>query len=121
MLAMMADGARLGKIERCDSRIHLVETLAATQKLGIDGANLVEHLLWFAAVGKKRSGRTAHNAPHAIRVWDDGVKVARVCDPFSQASIHIVIDRDRIGRIRLALRRSAMLRFALSAARDGYD
>ena len=39
------DGARLGKIERCDSRIHLVETLAATQKLGIDRANLVEHLL----------------------------------------------------------------------------
>ena len=39
------DGARLGKIERCDSRIHLVETLAATQKLGIDRANLVEYLL----------------------------------------------------------------------------
>src|SRR6516162_560427 len=37
------DGARLGKIERCDSRIHLVETLAATQKLGIDRANLVRH------------------------------------------------------------------------------
>ena len=32
--------------------------------------------------------------------------MARVCDPFSQASIHIVVDRDRIGRIRLALRRS---------------
>jgi hypothetical protein len=39
------DGARLGKIERCDGRIHLVETLAATQKLGIDRAYLVEHLL----------------------------------------------------------------------------
>jgi hypothetical protein len=49
------DGARLGKIERCDSRIHLVETLAATQKLGIDRANLVEHLLQFAVVGEKRS------------------------------------------------------------------
>ena len=32
--------------------------------------------------------------------------MARVCDPFSQASIHIVIDRDRVGRIRLALRGS---------------
>ena len=32
--------------------------------------------------------------------------MARVCDPFSQASIHIVIDRDCVGRIRLALRRS---------------
>jgi hypothetical protein len=39
------DGARLGKIEGCDGRVHLVETLAATQKLGIDRANLVEHLL----------------------------------------------------------------------------
>src|SRR6516164_1425095 len=32
--------------------------------------------------------------------------MARVCDPFSQASIHIVIDRDRVWRIRLALRRN---------------
>ena len=39
------DGARLGEIEGCNSRIHLVETLAAAQKLGIDRANLVEHLL----------------------------------------------------------------------------
>ncbi|MFZ1006993.1 MAG: hypothetical protein WAN65_09160 [Candidatus Sulfotelmatobacter sp.] len=48
------DGARLGKIERCDRRIHLVETLAATQKLGIDRANLVEHLLESAVIGEKR-------------------------------------------------------------------
>jgi hypothetical protein len=39
------DGTRLGEIECCDGRIHLVETLAATQKLGIDRANFVEHLL----------------------------------------------------------------------------
>jgi hypothetical protein len=39
------DDARLGKIEGCDGRIHLIQTLAATQKLGIDRANLVEHLL----------------------------------------------------------------------------
>jgi hypothetical protein len=39
------DGARLGKIEGCEGRIHLVQTLAATQKLGIDRADLVEHLL----------------------------------------------------------------------------
>ena len=39
------DGARLGEIEGCNSRIHLVETFAAAQKLGIDRANLVEHLL----------------------------------------------------------------------------
>src|SRR5215468_12689124 len=32
--------------------------------------------------------------------------MAGVCNPFSQAPIQIVIDRDRIGRIRLALRRS---------------
>ena len=39
------DDTRLGKIECCNSRIHLVEILSATQKLGIDCANLVEHLL----------------------------------------------------------------------------
>jgi hypothetical protein len=39
------DDTRLGKIESCDSWIHLVEPLSATQKLGIDCANLVEHLL----------------------------------------------------------------------------
>jgi hypothetical protein len=39
------DGARPGKIQRCDRRIHSIETFAATQKLGIDRANLVEHLL----------------------------------------------------------------------------
>jgi hypothetical protein len=36
------DGARLDKVECCDGRIHLVETFAATQKLGVDCANLVE-------------------------------------------------------------------------------
>ena len=45
------DGARLDKVECCDRRIHLVETFAATQKLGVDCANLVEHLLEFAIVG----------------------------------------------------------------------
>ncbi len=39
------DGARLGEVEGGDSRIHLVETLAAAQEFGIDRANLVEHLL----------------------------------------------------------------------------
>ena len=39
------DGARLGKIECCNSRVYLVETLAAAQKLGIDRTDLVEHLL----------------------------------------------------------------------------
>ena len=36
------DGARLGKIECCNSRVHLVEALAAAQKLGIDRTDLVE-------------------------------------------------------------------------------
>ena len=38
------DGARLGDVEGSDGRIHLVETLAAAQKFGIDRADLVEHL-----------------------------------------------------------------------------
>ncbi|MCP3460945.1 hypothetical protein NLN62_50410 (plasmid) [Bradyrhizobium sp. CCGUVB23] len=47
------DGARLGNIEGCDRRVHLVETLAAAQKLGIDRTNLVEHLLKRAVIAKK--------------------------------------------------------------------
>src|SRR5260370_16896448 len=47
------DGARFGKVEGCDRGVHLIETFATTQKLGIDRANLVEHLLELAVVGEK--------------------------------------------------------------------
>jgi hypothetical protein len=47
------NGARLDEIESCDGRIHLIETFAAAQKLGIDRADLVEHLLQFAEVGEE--------------------------------------------------------------------
>jgi hypothetical protein len=39
------DGARLGQIEGCNRRVHLVETLPATQKFGIQRTDLAEHLL----------------------------------------------------------------------------
>ena len=39
------DDARLGQIEGCNRRVHLVETLPATQKFGIERTDLVEHLL----------------------------------------------------------------------------
>jgi hypothetical protein len=39
------DDARLGQIEGCNRRVHLVETLPATQKFGIECTDLVEHLL----------------------------------------------------------------------------
>ena len=39
------DGARLGEVEVCDGRIHLIDPLATAQKLGIDRADLVEHFL----------------------------------------------------------------------------
>jgi hypothetical protein len=39
------DGARLGEIECCNRRVHLVETLPAPQKFGIERTDLVEHLL----------------------------------------------------------------------------
>jgi hypothetical protein len=61
------DGARLGKIERCDSRIHLVEALAATQELGIDRANLVEHLLKLSVVGEKRSDLGVSRVRHIAK------------------------------------------------------
>ena len=63
------DGARLGKIERCDSRIHLVETLAATQKLGIDCANLVEHLLKLAVIGEKRGDLGIGRIRYIAEAW----------------------------------------------------
>src|SRR6266566_931526 len=47
------DDARLGDIEGSDGRVHLVETLAAAQKFGIDRADLVEHLAQFAEVGEE--------------------------------------------------------------------
>src|SRR6266704_757378 len=46
-------GARLGEVEGSDGRVHLVETLAAAQKCGIDRADLVEHLAQFAEVGEE--------------------------------------------------------------------
>src|SRR6201981_1147379 len=60
------DGARLDKVECRDGRIHLVEAFAATQKFGVDGGNLVEHLPDWPLVGKKlcalRGGRVWHIA-----------------------------------------------------------
>jgi hypothetical protein len=46
------DGARLGEVEGSDGRVHLVETLAAAQKFGIDRADLVEHLLQLAKIAE---------------------------------------------------------------------
>jgi hypothetical protein len=45
------DGARFDDVESSDGRVHLVETLAAAQKFGIDRAYLVERLAQFAEVG----------------------------------------------------------------------
>jgi hypothetical protein len=47
------DGARFDDVESSDGRVHLVETLAAAQKFGIDRAYLVEHLAQFAEVGEE--------------------------------------------------------------------
>ena len=58
------DDARLGDVEGSDGRVHLVETLAAAQKFGIDRADLVEHLAQFAEVGEELAnfgvGRIRH-------------------------------------------------------------
>jgi hypothetical protein len=47
------DGARFDDVESSDGRVHLVETLAAAQKFGIDRAYLVERLAQFAEVGEE--------------------------------------------------------------------
>src|SRR6266851_2622428 len=47
------DDARLGEVEACDGRIHLVDPLATAQKLGIDRTDLVEHLLQLAIIAEE--------------------------------------------------------------------
>ena len=47
------DDARLGDVEGSDGGVHLVETLAAAQKFGIDRADLVEQVAQFAEVGEE--------------------------------------------------------------------
>jgi len=47
------DDARLGDVEGSDGRVHLVETLAAAQKFGVDCTDIVEHLAQFAEVGEE--------------------------------------------------------------------
>ena len=47
------NGARFDEIESCEGRIHLIETFAAAQQLGIDRADLVERLLQPAEVGEE--------------------------------------------------------------------
>jgi hypothetical protein len=51
------DDARLGEVEACDSRIHLVDPLATAQKLGIDRTDLVEHLLQLAIIAEELGNR----------------------------------------------------------------
>ena len=63
------DGARLGEVEGGDGRIHLVETLATTQKLGIDRANLVEHLLKLAVIGEKRGDLGIGRIRYIAEAW----------------------------------------------------
>ena len=50
-------------------RIHLVETLAATQKLGIDCTNLVEHLLKLAVIGEKRGDLGIGRIRYIAEAW----------------------------------------------------
>jgi len=60
------DDARLGDVEACDGRIHLVEPLPTAQKLGVDRTDLVEHLLQFVEIaqelGNLSVGRIRHVA-----------------------------------------------------------
>jgi hypothetical protein len=88
------NGARLDEIESCDGRIHLIETFAAAQKLGIDRADLVEHLLEFAEVGKKlrdlRINRVRHVAePRTLACTRDcrEVSLGAVADPIDAVTI----------------------------------
>ena len=63
------DGARLGEVEGGDGRIHLVETLATAQKLGVDRTDLVEHLLQLAKIAKKLGNLIVARIRHVAKSW----------------------------------------------------
>ena len=63
------DDARLGDVEGSDGRVHLVETLAAAQKFGIDRTDLVEHLAQFAEVGEELADFGVGCIRHVTDPW----------------------------------------------------
>src|SRR5438094_6599413 len=82
------EDARLGEIEGSDGRVHLVETLAAAQKFGIDRADLGEHLAQFAEVGEELAdlgvGRIRHvTDPRALAGSTDCGKISLGAMPSS--------------------------------------
>ena len=88
------DGTRLGEVEGGDGRIHLVETLAAAQKFGIDRADLVEHLAQFAEVGEELAdfgeGRILHvTDPRALAGSTDCGKIPLGAMPSSVDTVAV--------------------------------
>jgi hypothetical protein len=63
------DDARLGDIEGSAGQVHLVETLAAAQKFGIDRTDLVEHLVQFAEVGEELADFGVGCVRHVTDPW----------------------------------------------------
>jgi hypothetical protein len=63
------DDARLGDVEDSDGRVHLVETLAAAQKFGIDRTDLVEHLAQFVEVGEELADFGVGRIRHVTDPW----------------------------------------------------
>lgn len=63
------DDARLGDVEGSDGRVHLVETLAAAQKFGVDRTDLVEHLAQFAKVGEELADFGVGCIRHVADAW----------------------------------------------------
>jgi hypothetical protein len=79
------NGARLDEIESCDGRIHLIETFAATQKFGIDRADLVEHLLQCAEVGEELCDLRIDRVWHVAKPW--ALACARDCGEISLGAV----------------------------------
>ena len=61
------DDARLGDVEACDGRIHLVEPLPTAQKLGVDRTDLVEHLLQFVEIAKELGNLSVGRIRHVAK------------------------------------------------------
>ncbi|MUT24788.1 hypothetical protein GNX14_27090 [Mesorhizobium japonicum] len=60
------DGARLGKIEGGDGRVHLLERLATAEQLRVDRADLVEELPQLVEIGQILVGLGDSGVGHIV-------------------------------------------------------
>jgi hypothetical protein len=89
------DDARLGDVEGSDGRVHLVETLAAAQELGIDRTDLVEHLAQFVEVGEELADFGVGCIWHVADPW--ALAGSTDCGKISLGAVASTVDTVAVG------------------------